>query len=208
MLRPEATEGEVAAFVEDAASRGFAAVCVPPCHVPLAARLLDRSKTLVATVAGFPAGFQVPGVKLLEARAAFDTGASEIDIVMNISRLKSGDARYVTDEIAPVVRALPEAVIKVIIETCYLTDAEKLAALEAAVEAGADFVKTSTGFGPDGATVHDVELLAGAAEGRIMVKASGGIRTTEQALSMIRAGADRIGTSSGREIVSGLPGGA
>lgn len=205
-LRPDATEKEVASFIEDAADSGFATVCVPPCHIPLAVKLLARSATLVSTVAGFPLGFQVPGVKLLEARAAFDAGASEIDIVMNISKLKSSGPAYVSSEQAPIVKALPEAVIKVIIETCYLTDGEKLQALEAVVSSGADFIKTSTGFGPGGATVHDVELLAKAAKGRILVKASGGIKTTAEALAMIKAGAARLGTSRGHDILSGLSG--
>lgn len=207
MLRPEAAEREMIEFIERSAGVGFATLCVPPCHVALASRLLGSSKTLVSTVAGFPLGFQVPGVKLLEARAAFDDGASEIDIVMNISRLKSGNALFVTDEIGSIVRALPEAVIKVIIETCYLTDQEKLAALEAAVDSGADFVKTSTGFAPKGADRRDVEILAVAAKGRIQVKASGGIKTLADALSMLKAGAERLGTSSGPSILEELKGG-
>lgn len=207
MLRPEAAEREINEFIERSSSLGFATLCVPPCHVALASRLLGSSKTLVSTVAGFPLGFQVPGVKLLEARAAFDDGASEIDIVMNISRLKSGNASFVTAEIGSIVRALPEAVIKVIIETCYLTDQEKLSALEAAVESGADFVKTSTGFAPKGADRRDVEILAVAAKGRIQVKASGGIKTLKDALSMLNAGAERLGTSSGPSILEELKGG-
>jgi deoxyribose-phosphate aldolase len=201
-LKPEATESEMTAFIERSGGLGFATLCVPPCHVALASRLLGSSTTLVSTVAGFPLGFQVPGVKLLEARAAFDDGASEIDIVMNISRVKSGNASFVTGEIGSIVRALPEAVIKVIIETCYLTDQEKLAAVEAAVEAGADFVKTSTGFAAKGADARDVEMLSGAAKGRIQVKASGGIKTLADALSMIKAGAERLGTSSGPSILA------
>ncbi|CAG0945280.1 deoxyribose-phosphate aldolase [Anaerolineae bacterium] len=206
LLRPEAGEREIALFVEKAAPFGFATLCVPPCHVSFASRLLGSSKTLVSTVAGFPLGFHVPGVKLLEAKAAFDDGASEIDVVMNISRLKSGNARFVISEIGSIVRALPEAVIKVIIETHYLTGEEKLAALEAAVEAGADFVKTSTGFAPGGALASDVETLAIAAGGRILVKASGGIKTLNGALSMIQAGAARLGTSSGPAIIEEIKG--
>lgn len=201
LLRPEAAERDITRFVEEAGQLGFATLCVPPCHVSLASRLLGSSKTLVSTVAGFPLGFQVPGAKLLEARAAFDDGASEIDVVMNISKLKSGNAHYVTSEIGPIVRALPEAVIKVIIETHYLTDGEKLAALEAAVEAGADYVKTSTGFAGGGALASDVEALSSAAGGRILVKASGGIKTLNDALTMIKAGAERLGTSSGPVIL-------
>ena len=207
MLRPDAAEREMIEFIERSGTLGFATLCVPPCHVALASRLLGSSKTLVSTVAGFPLGFQVPGVKLLEARAAFDDGASEIDIVMNISRLKSGNASFVAGEIGSIVRVLPEAVIKVIIETCYLSDQEKLAALESAVEAGADFVKTSTGFAASGANRRDVEMLTVAARGRIQVKASGGIKTLADALSMIKAGADRLGTSSGPSILEELKGG-
>jgi deoxyribose-phosphate aldolase len=204
ILRPDATEKEMIEFIERSSGLGFATLCVPPCHVALASRLLGSSKTLVSTVAGFPLGFQVPGVKLLEARAAFDDGASEIDIVMNISRLKSGNASFITGEIGSITRALPEAVIKVIIETCYLTDQEKLSALEAIVDSGADFVKTSTGFAPKGADILDVELLAGATKGRIQVKASGGIKTLKDALSMLKAGAERLGTSSGPSILEEL----
>lgn len=206
MLRADATEKEIAGFVELSASLGFATVCVPPCHVALAARLLGSSNTRVSTVAGFPLGFQTPEVKAFEARKAFESGASEIDMVMNISMLKSGNASFVTDEIGLVARAIDKAVLKVIIETCCLTDAEKLASVEAAVSAGAAFVKTSTGFGAKGADVRDVSLLANAASGRIKVKASGGIKTLSSALSIIEAGAGRIGTSSGAAILDELAG--
>ncbi|CAG1064467.1 deoxyribose-phosphate aldolase [uncultured bacterium] len=205
-LKPETSEKEMTGFIEKASGMGFATLCVPPCHVALASRLLGSSKTLVSTVAGFPLGFQVPGVKLLEARAAFDDGASEIDVVMNISRFKSGNHSFVISEIGSIVAALPEAVIKVIIETHYLTGGEKLAALEAAVEAGADYVKTSTGFAPGGALVSDVETLRTAADGRILIKASGGIKSLKDAISMIEAGADRLGTSSGPSILEELKG--
>lgn len=206
ILRADAAEKEIAGFVERSASLGFATVCVPPCHVALAVRLLAGFPTRVSTVAGFPLGFHTPEVKALEARKACEAGASEIDMVMNISLLKSGNTPFVEDEIGSVVRAIDGAVLKVIIETCCLTDAEKLASVEAAVSAGAAFVKTSTGFGTKGAEARDVELLARAAAGRIKVKASGGIKTLSSALSMIEAGAARIGTSSGAAILDELTG--
>ena len=207
-LRPDATEKEIREFVELSAPLGFATLCVPPCRVALVKKLLGNSGTLVSTVAGFPLGFHMPGVKLLEARTAFDNGASEIDMVLNVSELKSGNASFVADEISAIVKAVPGALIKVIIETCYLTDEEKLAALEAAVSSGARFVKTSTGFGPKGADVRDIELLKQAARGRIKVKASGGIKTLTSALSMIEAGAARLGTSSGPAILEELKSGS
>lgn len=206
ILRADASEKEVAGFVERSAPLGFATVCVPPCHVALAANLLGSSETRVSTVAGFPLGFQTPEVKALEARKAIEAGASEIDMVMNVSMLKSGNISFVVDEIGSVARAIDGAVLKVIIETCCLTDEEKLASLEAAVSAGAAFVKTSTGFGPKGADERDVALLARAGAGRIKVKASGGIKTLSSALSMIEAGAKRLGTSSGAAILEELAG--
>ena len=206
-LRPDVTEKEFCEFVERSASLGFATLCVQPFRVALAKRLLGNSSTRVSTVAGFPLGFQTPGVKLFEARTAFDDGASEIDMVINISALTSGNASSVAVELSAIVKAVPGALIKVIMETCYLTEEEKLAALEAAVSTGARFVKTSTGFGPKGADIRDIELLKGAARGRIMIKASGGIKTLESALSMIEAGADRLGTSSGPPILEELKGG-
>ncbi|MCC6502522.1 MAG: deoxyribose-phosphate aldolase [Deltaproteobacteria bacterium] len=207
ILRPDATAKELSAFVGLSKGLGFATLCVPPCHVALSSSLLGSSKTLVSTVIGFPLGFQSAGVKLLEAKAAVGSGASEIDMVINISMLKSGNASFVADEISGIVEAVPGSVVKVIIEACYLTDEEKIAALEAAITSGAQFVKTSTGFGPKGAEVRDVKLLAAAASGRIKVKASGGIKTLESALSMIAAGATRLGTSSGPSILNEMRGG-
>lgn len=206
ILRPEAGKEAVSGFCASALEFPFATVCVPPCHIRTASRVLKGSDTRVSTVAGFPLGFQSPGVKLLEARTAFESGASEIDAVMNIALFKSGELAAVEDEISEIVRSLPGAVIKIIIETCYLERHEKLAALELAVKAGAAFVKTSTGFGPAGATVEDVRLLSIASSGRILVKASGGIKDLKGALSMIGAGAARIGTSSGVSILRELLG--
>jgi deoxyribose-phosphate aldolase len=180
--------------------------------VSLAAGLVKGSPIKVGTVVGFPLGYQTSSVKLFEAKEALEAGAGEIDMVMNISRFtvmdrKSGDINLVEDEISTITSSLPETVVKVIIETCYLTDEEKVSACGLVIRGGANFVKTSTGFGPGGATEEDVRLLVKAAAGRIKVKASGGIKTLDRALKMIHAGAERIGTSTGIEIVEELLGG-
>ncbi len=187
---------------------GFASACVPPCHVELASRLLKGSAIAVTTVAGFPLGYQSKGVKLIEALKAFGDGASEIDIVMNISHFKSGHHQLVSDEICSIVGALPDAVIKVIIEAALLTDIEKAQACALVARSGAAFVKTSTGFGPSGASVADVRLLTHEAKGKIGVKAAGGIKDLEGALAMIEAGATRIGTSSAGKIMGKFTGGS
>ena len=204
LLRPDALKKEVEAFLTEAQKYPFASVCIPPCYVRLAASILRDSPIRVGTVAAFPLGYESGEVKLREALDAADRGAREIDIVMNISAFRSGETDYVRNEIARVTSALPDIVVKVIIETCYLTDSEKALACELCVSAKARFVKTSTGFGPAGATVEDVKLLAGKSAGRIKVKAAGGIRTLEQALEMIDAGAERIGTSHGISMVEEL----
>lgn len=200
-LRPDAAAVEVESFAASALKFPFAALCVPPCHVKRVFNITAGSKVKVATVAGFPLGYNIKGSKLFEAERAFEDGAVEIDMVMNLSLFKSGELREAELEIAELVKRLPQAVIKVIIETGYLSDAEKAAALDIAVAAGAHFVKTSTGFGPGAATVKDVELLSKRAAGRIGVKASGGIKTLGEALSMIKAGATRLGTSAGIRIL-------
>ncbi len=197
LLRPDAAAADMESFAASALKYPFAALCVPPCHVKRVCGIAAGSGVKVATVAGFPLGYNIKGSKLFEAERAFEDGAAEIDMVMNVSLFKSGEIKEVELEIAELVRRLPQAVIKVIIETGYLSDAEKGAALDIAVAAGAHFVKTSTGFGPGAATVKDVELLSKRAAVRIGVKASGGIKTLDEALSMIRAGAARIGTSAG-----------
>ncbi len=204
LLRADAAEKEIEDLATGAALWGFAAVCVPPCHVGLAARVLKGTEVRVATVAGFPLGFQAAGVKLIEALKAFAEGASEIDMVMNISRFKSGCYEAVADETGSIVKALPDAVIKVIIEAALLTDDEKAVACGIAAASGAHFVKTSTGFGPGGATAKDVSLLRRVAAGRIKVKASGGIKDLEGALAMVEAGAQRLGTSSAARIMEEL----
>ncbi|MBI5493212.1 MAG: deoxyribose-phosphate aldolase [Deltaproteobacteria bacterium] len=201
LLRPDAATADIESFASGALKYPFASLCVPPCHVKTVRDMAAESGVKVSTVAGFPLGYNIKGSKLFEAERAFEDGAAEVDMVMNVSLFKSGEFREVELEIAELVRRLPQAVIKVIIETCYLSDAEKAAALDIAVAAGARFVKTSTGFGPGAATVKDVELLSKRAAGRIGVKASGGIKTLDEALSMIRAGAVRLGTSAGIRIL-------
>lgn len=206
LLSPVATERDIASLAADGLKYPFASVCVPPCHVALARSIIRDNPLRITAVAGFPLGFSSPDSKLFESVEAFGAGASEIDMVMNVSMLKSGRTSAVEKEIRRVVEALPGAVIKVIIEACYLTDEEKRAALELSVNAGARFVKTSTGWGPGGARVEDIRLLHDAARGRILLKASGGIKTTGDALEIIGAGADRVGSSSGVAIVEGLYG--
>jgi len=202
LLRPDLTSAEMSRFLAEAIIYPFASVCVPPCFVPQAAYALSASPVKVCTVSGFPLGYQVAASKVSEALNAFEDGAVEIDMVMNIAALKSGETARVEDEIAQVVSAVPEALIKVIIETCYLNRDEKMAACDAVIRGGAAFVKTSTGFGPAGASVEDINLLYEHAAGRVKIKASGGIGTTDAALAMLDAGADRIGTSRGVEIVN------
>ncbi len=211
LLRPEATESAVRQVVEEAALHGFAAVVVPPVHVPLAAGLLAGTGVHVGTVAAFPLGYSRPEVRREESRRAVADGAVEIDTVMNLSWLKGGEDARVADDLGAWVEALRAEreglVLKVILETALLTDAEKLRGAGLAAAAGADFVKTSTGFGPGGATVEDVALLAGAlaaGTGQVGVKAAGGIRDAATALAMIAAGASRLGTSSGVAILQGM----
>jgi len=207
LLAPASTASDVELLASDAVRWGFASACVPPCHVELASRLLKGSAVAVTTVSGFPLGYQSKGVKLIEALKAFGEGASEIDLVMNISHFKSGHHQLVSDEIASIAGALPDAVIKVIIEAGLLTDIEKAAACALVAASGAAFVKTSTGFGPSGASVADVRLLKREAKGKIGVKAAGGIKNLESALAMIEAGATRIGTSSAARIMDEFTGG-
>ena len=206
LLAPASTARDIELLASGAARWGFASACVPPCHVELASRLLKGSSVAVATVAGFPLGYQSKGVKLIEALKAFGEGASEIDIVMNISHFKSGLHQLVSDEIGSIVGALPDAVIKVIIEAALLTDIEKAQACAIVARSGAAFVKTSTGFGPSGASVADVRLLHREAGGRISVKAAGGIKDLEGVLAMIEAGAARVGTSSAGRIMEQFTG--
>lgn len=198
ILKPFVSEKEVEEFVRESARIGFYAVCVNPYHVRLAREAGDE-EIKICSVVGFPLGLSTKEVKIHEAARAVEEGADEIDMVMNISAFKSGKFNYVEEEIKSIVRETG-AVVKVIIETCYLNEEEKREAVKLCVNAGAHFVKTSTGFGSGGATLEDVKLLKEVGEGRIRVKAAGGIRDLKTALEMIEAGADRIGTSSGFDI--------
>ncbi len=201
ILKPEATVEDIRQLCQEAVDNQFAAVCVNPCYVDLAAHLLSRTGVKVATVIGFPLGATLPEVKVFEAKEAVLRKATELDMVINIGVAKMGLWDVVTDDIRQVVAAADGNTVKVIIETALLTDEEKRYACQAVLDAGAHFVKTSTGFGPGGATVEDILLLKSVAGNQIGIKASGGIRTREQAQAMIAAGATRLGTSAGISIV-------
>lgn len=201
VLRPEATRREVIRACEEAKQLGFTVIFVPPCYVDEAVGTVAGTAIRVGIPIGFPLGGHTTRTKVAEAIDAVSRGATVLDMVINVSRLKSGDEKYVRQDIAEVVRATPSAEHKVILETCYLTNQEKLTACRLAVEAGAEYVKTSTGFGAAGATVDDVRLMKAAVAGRAKVKASGGIRDWLTTRAMLEAGADRIGTSAGVKIL-------
>ena len=207
LLKPEATAAQVTALCAEARTHHFAAVCVNPAHIELAARLLQGSGVAACTVVGFPLGATRPEVKAYEAVQAMAAGAAEIDMVINIGALKGGDTGLVSRDIRAVVQACqahrPPALVKVIIEACLLTDDEKVTACRLAQAAGADFVKTSTGFSTGGATAADVALMRRTVGPAMGVKAAGGIRSRADAEAMVAAGATRIGTSSGVKIVGG-----
>ncbi len=209
LLKPEATRDQIVQLCREAREYGFAAVCVNPCYVKLAAELLRGSSVKVCSVVGFPLGATLPEVKAYEARRAIEEGAAEIDMVINIGALKSGDLELVKRDIASVVDVCHArgALCKVIIEAALLTDEEKVLACQLAKAAGADYVKTSTGFGPGGATVRDVALMRRTVGPEMGIKAAGGIRSYEAAKSMVEAGATRIGASAGVKIVQEARGG-
>ena len=205
LLKAIATEQAVRELCAEARKYGFASVCVNPIWVELCAKELSGSSVLVCTVVGFPLGANAPETKAAEARLAVSQGAREIDMVINLGAAKSGDWKAVEEDIRGVVKAAGEAAVKVIIETCYLSDPEKARACEAAARAGARFVKTSTGFGTGGASVEDLRLMRKAVGDKLQVKASGGIRSYHDAILMLDAGADRLGASSSIAIISELP---
>ena len=206
LLKPEATPAQIARLCAEAKEHGFRAVCVNPANVEQAAQLLQGSPVRVCTVIGFPLGATLPEVKAYEAQAALRNGAQELDMVINVGALKAGDHELVRRDIAQVVDVChgAGALCKVIIEAALLTDEEKVVACRLAREAGAEYVKPSTGFGPGGATEHDVALMRQTVEPEMGVKAAGGIRTAADALGMIRAGATRIGASAGVKIIQEL----
>jgi len=205
LLKPEASLKDIERLCAEARSYNFYAVCVNGSWVTQARHFLDGSDVKVATVVGFPLGATDSDTKRFETEAAIDNGAQEIDVVINIGRLKDGDDEYVLRELRDVVEAAAERPVKVIIETCLLTNAEKIRACRIVLDGGAQFVKTSTGFSTGGATVADVKLLREIVGETFGVKAAGGIRDTQTALAMIEAGATRLGTSSGVVIVRSMP---
>ena len=201
ILRPEATRAEVLRLCKEARDYEFQVIFVPPCYAAEAVQAVAGSAVRVGIPIGFPLGGHSTNVKVSEAMDGVRQGAVVLDMVINISRLKSGDLDAVRLDIAEVVRATPSAEHKVILETCYLSEQEKMTACRLVVEAGADYVKTSTGFAAGGATVADVRLLKQAVSGRAKVKASGGIRDWKTTRDMLEAGADRIGTSASLKIM-------
>jgi deoxyribose-phosphate aldolase len=201
ILKPDATEAEVKRFCEEAVAHGFASVCVNPVWVATVAAALAGSKVATCSVVGFPLGALPAGVKANEAAAVVAAGANEVDMVIDIGALKSGNTSRVEADIAAVKRACGPALLKVIIETCLLNHVEKVTACDLAVAAGADFVKTSTGFSTGGATVDDIKLMRATVGPKLGVKASGGIRTADVARAMLQAGATRIGASSSLAII-------
>jgi deoxyribose-phosphate aldolase len=203
ILAPDAGQAQVLRFCEEALTHRFRAVCVNPIHVKLVAEKLRGSNVRTCSVVGFPLGATPPEMKAAEAARACADGADEIDMVIAIGALKAGDHEHLRRDIAAVRKAAGQATLKVIIETCLLTDAEKRISCQIAKQEGADFVKTSTGFSSSGATIADVALMRETVGPDIGVKASGGIRTLEAAQAMVAAGANRIGTSSGVAIIGG-----
>ncbi len=197
LLKPEMTEAEVIAGCELAHAYHVASVCVKPCYVALAARLLKGSDVAVGTVVGFPHGSSITAVKAAEARQAIADGAVELDMVINIGELRSGHADYVKEDIRAVVEAAKgQALVKVILENAYLTNEEKALACRLVEAAGADFVKTSTGFAPSGATIEDLKLMRASVGPRIQVKAAGGVRTLDAILAVIDTGTTRVGATA------------
>ena len=199
LLKPTATPEEVAKAAEEALEYGFYGLCIPPSYVAWVKARYPHAPFRLVTVVGFPLGYQEKEVKAL----ACARGADEVDMVLHLGRAKAGDLDYVEAEVRAVREAVPKAVLKVILETGYFSPEEIARLAEAAIRGGADFLKTSTGFGPRGASLEDVALLVRVAQGRAQVKAAGGIRDRETALRMLKAGASRLGTSSGVALVAG-----
>ena len=201
VLKPDATKAEVLRLCQEAKDHRFTVIFVPPCYIDEAVEAVTNTIIRVGIPIGFPLGGHTTKTKVAEAVEAVARGAQVLDMVLNVSRLKSGDLTLVRSDIAEVVKATPGVEHKVILETCYLTQEEKRTACHLVVEAGAEYVKTSTGFGAAGATVEDVRLMKNTVAGRAKVKASGGIRDWKTTLAMLEAGADRIGTSASLKIL-------
>ena len=206
LLKPTATEQDIIKLCEEAIAHEFFSVCVNSCYAALAKQQLKNTKAKVCSVIGFPLGTMSTQAKALEAQIALQEGADEIDMVMNLGFLKSQDFDKVQFDIEAVKKTMPNNILKVILETCYLEDHEIIKASKLAIEAGADFIKTSTGFGTRGASTTDIELMKRATKGtRVKIKASGGIRDAQTAIEYLNLGAERLGTSSGIAILKGEP---
>ncbi|HEY8396238.1 MAG TPA: deoxyribose-phosphate aldolase [Bacilli bacterium] len=203
LLKAAATEADIRELCREAVQYDFKSVCVNPCFVKRAKEFLSGSDVLVCTVIGFPLGANTVATKVFETEQALIDGADEVDMVINVGKAKEHDYFYLEKEIAAVVSAAKGKTVKVIIETCYLTDEEKVEVCKAATRAGASFVKTSTGFGTGGATAADVALMRKTVPASMGVKASGGIRTPEDLKAMVEAGANRIGASAGIKLIAG-----
>ncbi len=203
LLKADATSAQIKQLCQEAKDYDFKSVCVNPAFVPQAAELLKGSDVEVCTVIGFPLGANTTATKIFEAKDAIANGATEVDMVINISQAKDGQWEAVEEEIKQIAEAVKgKAILKVIVETALLTDEEIKNATEATVNAGADFVKTSTGFSTRGASLNDVQIMNTVTQGRIGIKASGGVSNRQDALNMVEAGATRIGASKGIQIVS------
>lgn len=201
LLKPEAIKEQITKLCQEARQYDFASVCVNTCYVPLAKQLLAGSDVKVCCVVGFPLGAMDTVSKAFEAKTAVENGAQEVDMVINIGALKDKDYDYVTKDIAAVVEASKPAIVKVIIEACLLTDEEKVEACKCSMNAKAEFVKTSTGFSTHGATPEDVALMKKTVGDVCKVKAAGGVRSYDDAMKMIEAGADRLGCSAGIKVM-------
>ncbi|MBO5295529.1 MAG: deoxyribose-phosphate aldolase [Clostridia bacterium] len=204
-LKPDASKEKITQLCAEARTWDFASVCVNPCNISLAKELLAGSDVMVCTVIGFPLGQNTTAVKVAETEDAYALGCDEFDMVINVGKLKDGCYDYVRDEIAAVVAAAKGKTVKVIIETGLLTDGEKAIATRLSCEAGAHFVKTCTGFSAGVATVEDIRLMKQNVSGDVKLKASAGVRSCKDAVALIEAGADRLGTSAGIAIISEFP---
>lgn len=204
LLKADAKKEDIIKLCKEAKDYGFKTVCIQPSYVSLAKEELKDSDVEICTVIGFPLGQNTTSVKVFEAIDAINNGADEIDMVINISKLKDHDNEYVTNEIKAIKKAINNHVLKVIIETCLLTDEEKERACKCVIDAKAEFVKTSTGFSIHGATVEDVKLLKDCVKDKALVKAAGGVRSKDDLIKMVEAGASRIGTSSGTKLVDSI----
>ncbi len=203
LLKATATKQDIIKLCDEAKQHKFFSVCVNSCYVALSKEQLQNNIVKVCSVIGFPLGAMSTQAKVAEAKTAIENGADEIDMVINIGFLKSKDFDAVWKDIEAVKNIMPHHTLKVILETCYLEELEIIKASELAIQSGADFIKTSTGFGTGGATIHDIKLMQSVSDGHVKIKASGGIKDTKTALEYINLGVERLGTSNGIAIVTG-----